>query len=66
MTSTARLWHLLRATVKPKIMSCRPCICFAALSRNALENLVLLAWRRAQLAVGIAAAVVLFGLHLLY
>jgi hypothetical protein len=42
------------------------CRCFAALLRNALENLVLLAWRRAPLTGGTTAAVVLFGLHLLY
>jgi hypothetical protein len=43
------------------------CMCFAALLRNALENLVLLGLATgAALAVGIAAAVVLFGLHLLY
>jgi hypothetical protein len=42
------------------------CMCLAPLLRNALENLLLLAWRRARLAGGTAAAVVLFGLHLLY
>ena len=41
-------------------------MCLAPLLRNALENLLLLAWRRAWLAGGTAAAVVLFGLHLLY
>jgi hypothetical protein len=64
--STARLWHLLVGDVEAEdhVMLLR--MCLAPRLRNALENLLLLAWRRARLAGGTAAAVVLFGLHLLY
>ena len=66
VTSTAGPWHLLASDGKAEDHVIPPCIYFAASLRNALENLVLLAWRRAAWAVGTAAAVVLFGLHLLY
>jgi threonine/homoserine/homoserine lactone efflux protein len=43
------------------------CMCFAALSRDAVANRLLRQMRRRpRLAVVIAAVVVLFGLHLLY
>jgi hypothetical protein len=63
--STARLWHLLVGDVEAEHHVMPLGMCLAPLLRNALDNLVL-AWRRARLAGGTAAAVVLFGLHLLY
>jgi hypothetical protein len=46
VTSTARLWHLLAGDGEAEDHVLPLCMCFAALLRNALENLVL-AWRRA-------------------
>ena len=64
MTSTARRWHLLADDGKAEDHVLPLSMCFTALLRNALENLVLLAWPGAACG-GTTAAVVLFGLHLL-
>ena len=65
VTSTAGSWHLLASDGKAEDHVIPPCICFAASLRNALESWCCWPGGGCGMAM-VTAAVVLFGLRLLY
>jgi hypothetical protein len=65
VTSTARPWHLLASDGEAEDHVISPCMCFAASLRNALESWCCWPGDGRGMAM-VTAAVLLFGLHLLY
>jgi hypothetical protein len=65
VTSTARPWHLLASDGEAEDHVIPRCMCFAASLRNALESWCCWPGDGRGMSM-VTAAVVLFGLHLLY